>query len=44
MSNEYQSNEEYFKDHPEEEATFYDDMAKFYCVGEIIDYPEDWCM
>jgi len=41
---EYHSNEEYFRDHPDEEAAYYDDMAALFHVDEIIEYPEDWVL
>lgn len=31
---------EYFADHPEEEDSYYDDMAEL--ADETLDYPEDW--
>ena len=32
---------EYFADHPDEEADYYDDMAEME-ADEVIDYPEDY--
>ncbi len=33
---------EYFHDHPEDENSFYDDMAKMAEEEKVIDLPEDW--
>jgi len=38
----YDSLEEYFEDHPEEEDGFYDDMAFLSEHEDIIEFPEDW--
>ena len=38
----YYSNDEYFKDYPEDYDSFVDDMAQMAYLGEVIDYPEDW--
>ena len=32
--------EDYFKEHPDEEEEFIEEMARLY--SETIDYPEDW--
>lgn len=34
--------EEYFKEHPEEEEEFIEEMARLHYNDEIIDYPEYW--
>jgi hypothetical protein len=39
----YTNLDEYFKDHPDEENEFYDDMAEIYGYDEIIELPEDYC-
>lgn len=36
----YTSLAEYFADHPDEEDSYYDDMAEM--NDETLDYPEDW--
>ena len=36
----YTSLAEYFADHPDEEDSYYDDMAEM--SDETLDYPEDW--
>ena len=41
MYQSYNSLEEYFEDHPEEEDGFYDDMA-FLAEHDPIEFPEDW--
>ena len=33
---------EYFTDHPDDENSFYDDMAEIAEEEKEIDYPEDW--
>lgn len=38
----YTSLDEYFKDHPEEEAAYYDDMAKLFGDEDPVEFPEDW--
>jgi len=38
----YTSLEEYFRDHPDEESGYYDDMAELASQEELIEYPEDW--
>ena len=40
--NNYASLEDYFKDHPDEEDDFYDDMAELAHYDDIEDMPEDW--
>ena len=37
----YASIEEYFKDHPEEENEFYDEMARLQ-EDNFVEYPEEW--
>ena len=39
---EYETLEEYFADHPEEEAEFIEEMARLQNNDEVIDFPEDW--
>lgn len=39
---EYETLEEYFADHPDEEADFYDDMAMLAECEDLIELPEDW--
>jgi hypothetical protein len=41
MNDEYSSLEEYFAEHPDEEADFYDDMA-FLEEHDPMELPEDW--
>ena len=38
----YTNRDEYFQDHPEEEAAYYDDMAELFGHEEPIEFPEDW--
>ena len=38
----YTNLSDYFRDHPEEEAGFYDDLAQIAAEEEILDIPEDW--
>ena len=37
---EYHSLDEYFADHPEEEAGYYDDLAEM--NDDFVEYPEDY--
>lgn len=39
---EYDSLEEYFKAHPDEEAEFLDEMASRVYDNEPVDFPEEW--
>ena len=39
---EYETLEEYFADHPEEEQEFIDEMARLQWNDEVLDFPEDW--
>ena len=39
---EYESLKDYFADHPDEEADFYDDMATLAEYEDMIELPEDW--
>lgn len=39
---EYQTLEEYFEAHPDEEADFYDDMAILQEHEDSVELPEDW--
>lgn len=41
---EYETLEEYFADHPDEEQGYIDDMAEFAEQEGILEYPEDWTM
>lgn len=41
---EYNSLEEYFADHPDEEEEFIEEMARLSYVDEILELPEDWCV
>ena len=34
--------EDYFKEHPEEEDEFIEEMTRLSSYNEPIDYPEDW--
>lgn len=34
--------EEYFKEHPEEEEEFLEEIIRLHANDEPIDYPEDW--
>lgn len=38
----YASIEEYFKDHPDEEAEYIEEIARLEAEKEPVDYPEDW--
>lgn len=42
MYENFNSTEDYFKAHPEEEDSYYDDMAELAHYDEMIDCPEDW--
>ena len=39
---EYINIDEYFQEHPDEEAEFYDEMCRLSHTDEILEYPEDW--
>ena len=34
--------EEYFKEHPEEEEEFLEEIIRLHANDEPVDYPEDW--
>lgn len=34
--------EAYFKEHPDEEEEFIEEIARLHMNDETIDYPEDW--
>ena len=36
----YTSLDEYFKDHPDEEAGYYDDLAEM--MDDFVEFPEDY--
>lgn len=40
----YDSLEDYFADHPDEEEEFIEEMARLDAEKELVDYPEDWPM
>lgn len=43
MYENFNSLDDYFREHPDEEDDFYDDMAVVAMVDDgVIDYPEDW--
>ena len=44
MEWEYQTIEDYFNEHPEEEEEFIEEMARLHFYDEPIDYPEDWIL
>lgn len=39
---EYETIDQYFADHPDEEAAYYDDMATLAQYDEMVELPEDW--